>query len=141
MVSYSGKIARLPGILRVFVCRELGVSLIETVVVLAVLGTVAVIFLTGMMISSEAAFITDEQATAENLARSQMEWVQSTGYDAAGYSTAAIPSGKDYIDYSVNVTAQRLHATEDGIQKITVIVSHSGGQVFTLESYKVDREN
>ncbi len=119
--------------------RESGFSLIETVVVLAVLGTVAVIFLTGMMISSKAAFITDEQSTAESLARSQMEWAQSASYNGAGYSTVPIAIGKDYINYSANITTQSLHTPEDGIQKITVIVSHSGGQVFTLEGYKVNR--
>ncbi len=132
---------RLSSIRSVFSC-EAGASFIETLVVLAVLGTVAVVFLNGITISSKAAFITDEQATAESLARSQMEWVQSnlnTPYvdGATVYSAATIPSGKDYISYSANITAGPAHAIEDGIQKITVIVKHSGGQVFTLEGYKV----
>lgn len=130
---------RLFGIHRVSTSRQAGVSLIETVIVLFVLGTIAVIFLTGMMISSRAAFITDEQATAGNLARSQMESVQNASYDATGYSAAPIPSSNDYINYSVNISAQALHTPEDGIQKITVTVKHSGKQVFTLESYKVNR--
>ena len=125
--------------IRNFPSYESGVSLVETVVVLFVLGTIAVIFLTGMMISSKAAFITDEQSTAESLARSQMDWVQSRSYNATGYSAAPIPSSTDYINYSTNITTEPLHASEDGIQKISVTVWHSGAEVFALDSYKVNR--
>jgi len=132
---------RLPSMLKVFYCRESGVSFIETAVVLAVLGTITVIFLTGMMTSSRAAFISDKQATAESLAQSQTEWAQNASYtaNATTYSPAPIPSGKDYINYSANITAQSLNTPDDGIQKITVTVSYSGLQILTLESYKVNR--
>ena len=132
---------RLFSVRSVSTSREAGVSLIETVVVLAVLGTIAVIFLTGMMISSKAAYITDEQATAESLARSQLEWAQNASYvsGATQYSLEPIPSGKDYTNYSANITAQPLHTPDDGIQKLTVTVRHSGKEVITLESYKMNR--
>jgi len=113
----------------------------ETLVALAILGTIAVVFLSGLVTTSKAAFTADEQATAESLAQSQMEWVQnaSYSYNATGYSPASIPSGKDYINYSVNITAEPLHNPDEGIQKITVTVKHSGEQVITLEGYKVER--
>lgn len=132
---------RLFSVLRVLVCRESGVSLIETAVTLAVLGTVVVTFLAGLATTSRAAFITDEQATAESLARSQMEWAQNASYtnSATQYSPTPIPTDTDYSNYSANITAQPLNNPDDGIQKITVIVSHSGEQVITLESYKVNR--
>jgi type II secretory pathway pseudopilin PulG len=131
---------QLARVRRVFDSCESGIGLIETLVVLAVLGTVAVVFLTGMMITSRAAFVTDETATAENLAQSQMEWVQNASYTSnASYSAAPIPGGKDYADYSANITAQPLHTPDDGIQKITVQVSRSSGEVLTLEAYKVNR--
>jgi type II secretory pathway pseudopilin PulG len=124
-----------------FTSRESGVSLIETVVALAVLGAIAVTFLSGVVISSKAVFIIDEQATAESLARSQLEWVKNTtySYDSADYSPVPIPSGKDYVKYSVTIVAEPLHAPDQGIQKITVIVEHSNDQVIILEGYKVDR--
>jgi type II secretory pathway pseudopilin PulG len=117
---------------------EMGIGLLETVIVLAVLGTVAVSFLAGMIISSRATFISDEKATAESLARSQMEWAQSAAYtsNATQYAAAPIPEGKDYTDYSANITAQSLHNPDDDLQKITVTISHSGSTVFTLENYK-----
>ncbi len=127
---------RLFSIPRVFVRRESGTTLLETVVALAVLGIIAVTFLGGLVTTSKAAFTTDERATAESLARSQMEWVQNASYDATQYSPAPIPSGKDYVNYSTNITAEPL---DTGIQKITVTVKHSDKQVFTLEGYKVNR--
>ncbi len=127
--------------LRILTCRESGVTLLETVVALAILGTIAVTFLSGLATTSKAAFIVDERTTAESLARSLMEWVQSANYtdNATQYSPAPIPSGKDYVKYSANITAEPLHDPDEGIQKITVTVNHSGEGVITLEGYKVDR--
>ena len=126
---------------RVFTYRESGVSLLETVVALAILGTIAVTFLSGLVTTSKATFMTDERATAGSLAQSQMEWVKNATYtdDATEYTPASIPSDKDYIKYSANITAQPLHDSDDGIQKITVTVKRSGEEVLKLESYKVDR--
>ncbi len=131
---------RLFSIRRVFTYRESGVTLLETVVALAVLGTIAVIFLGGLVTTSKAVFTTDERATAESLAQSQMEWAQSASYNATGYyPPGPIPSGTDYINYSANITAQPLPGGNVGIQKITVTVNRSGEQVFILESYKAYR--
>ena len=113
----------------------------EALVAVAVLGTIAVTFLSGVVTTSKAAFTADERTTAESLARIQMEWAKSANYtdSTTQYSPAPIPGGKDYINYSANITAEPLHDPDEGIQKITVIVNRSGEQVITLESYKVDR--
>ncbi len=124
---------------RILTCRESGVTLLETVVALAILGTIAVTFLSGLVITTKAAFTTDERATAESLAQSQMEGVKNASYNAAGYSPAPIPTGKDYINYSADITAESLNTPDEGIQKITVTVKRSGEQVFTLEGYKLSR--
>jgi hypothetical protein len=50
----------------------------------------------------------------------------------------ALPAG--YDGYTVNVSAEPVHAIDDGIQKITVTVGHHDKpEVITLEGYKVDR--
>jgi len=120
---------------------ESGISLLETLVALAVLGTIAVTFLNGMVISTKAAFTTDKQATAESLARSQVEWIQDTAYTAntSQYSIASIPEGKDYVYYSANIIVESLNNPDDGIQKITAIVYYQNEEIVKLEGYKVDR--
>ena len=127
--------------LNIFNGRESGVTFLETVVALAILGVIAVTFLNGLTTASKATFIADEQTTAESLAQSQMEWVKNAdySYNATAYSPAPIPVGKDYINYSVIITASPLHDPDDGIQKITVTVKHSDEGVIKLEGYKVDR--
>lgn len=119
---------------------ESGVTFLETLIALAVLGAIAVTFLTGIATSSKAAFIGDQQATAESLAQNQMEWIKNAeyDYDATQYS-APMPNSVDYANFSVEILAEPLHSPDDGIQKITVFVRYSDKGITSLESYKVDR--
>ena len=127
--------------LSTFIHGESGITLLETVIAVAILGTIAVAFLSGVATSSKGVYTADERATAENLARSQMEWAKnaSYSYNATSYSIAPIPTNKDYINYSANITAEPLHESDDGIQNITVTITRSGEAVYRLEGYKVDR--
>jgi type II secretory pathway pseudopilin PulG len=113
----------------------------ETVIALAILGAVSVSFLNGLTTASKSVFITDEHSTAESLAASQMEWVKnaSYSYNATSYSTAPLPDGKDYLQYSTTVFAEPVRTPDDGIQKITVTIQRSGKDILNLEGYKVDR--
>ena len=113
----------------------------ETAIALAILGAVSVSFLNGLTTASKSVLITDEHSTAESLAASQLEWVKnaSYSYNATSYSTAPIPGGKDYLQYSATVFAEPVHSPDDGIQKITVTIQRSGKDIFNLEGYKVDR--
>jgi len=120
---------------------ETGLVLIEALVALAILGIIAVTFLSGLATTSKAAIIADEQATAGNLAQSQMEWAKNADYvyEATEYSPAPVPGGKDYLNYSATITAEPLHNPDDGIQKIVVTVNHSGNEVIKIAGYKVER--
>ncbi len=124
--------------------NEKGFTLIEVIIAVALLGVIAIAFLSALGTASLAIFIADERATAESLARSQMEYVKNQSYDDTNnppqYSLlSGIPGG-----YTVNVTAESLNNPDDGIQKITIVVSHLGKEIIssgnsTLEDYKVDR--
>jgi len=88
--------------------------------------------------ASRAMFIADERATAESIARSQMEYVKNQQYDDSGIydEIADIPAG-----YDIEITTVE---KDDGIQKITITVYHNGEPVltspdYTLEGYKVER--
>jgi prepilin-type N-terminal cleavage/methylation domain-containing protein len=132
---------RLFSVFRVFSCRESGQTLLEMLVALAILSIISVAFLSGVATSSKGVYIADEQATAESLARSQMEWAKkaSYSYNGTSYSVAPIPASQDYINYSANITAEPLHNPDDGIQKITVTITRSDKEIFELEDYKVNR--
>ncbi|MDP3878929.1 MAG: type II secretion system protein [Dehalococcoidales bacterium] len=120
---------------------EAGMVLVETIIALAILGATAVIFLGGLLTTSRAAYIADERGTAMSLSQQQMEWVKAADYtdNATQYSAAPLPDGKDYLGYSITITAEPLRTPDDGIQRITIKVNRSGGSGFILESYKVDR--
>ena len=124
----------------VFAHNESGVTFIETLIALAVLGLVAVAFLGGMTTATKATIIADEQATAESLIRSELEYVRNCAYQ---YGVSEYPVDPLLtIPESWVVTppvVEPLHATDDGIQKVTAKVEHSGEVVLVVEDYKVDR--
>ena len=120
---------------------EKGTALLETMVALALLGIIAVAFLSGLATSSRATVIANDQVTAVSLVRPQIEWVKRTDYvyEATTYSAAPIPSGEDYTGYSVQIDSDPLDTPDDGIQKITVTIKHWGEDVLQSDVYKVDR--
>ena len=149
--------------------NEKGFSLIEVVIALLLLGIIGVALLSGLATASMALVIADERATAESLARSQMEYVKSSGYDPYG-GPAALPSytkdgeeSSTHPDYFIWIdafpidpdTGELLIDPDTGdflidpdtgdpyddqdIQKIIIIIKHNGKEIITLEDYKVDR--
>ena len=124
--------------------NERGVGLIEVLVALAILGVIAVAFLTGLATTAKAVLIADVRTTAESLARTQMEDVKDQPYDDTlpiEYTELSdIPA-----DFDIDITAERMDPEEDGtgnddgIQKITVTVEFQGEVKTTLVDYKVDR--
>jgi len=131
---------------RVLVSGEGGVTLLETILALAIVGIVTVGFFSGMSISSKSTFIADQRNTGQSLAQSQVEYVQQSAYidhsdvGYQDYESIGAPGG-----YSVDISAtpvdpgtgQALPAGQDfGLQKITVTVSHGTEPVITIETYK-----
>ena len=124
---------------------EKGFSLIEVVIAIGLLGIIAAGFLGALGTASKVLFIADERATAESLARSQMEYIKSQPY--VDIYTASIPPDYVTAGYSANISAQRwdainhtVSANETGIQKITLTVGHNiKPVVITLVDYKARR--
>ena len=126
--------------------QEKGFSLIEVAIAIALLGIVAIAFLGGLSTASRAIFIADERATAESLARTQMEYVKSQDYDSDNNPPqyALIPDIP--VGYQIDVIPVRLDpkgdgfAEDDGIQKITVVVEHlEKPEVIKLVGYRSER--
>jgi len=145
-----------------------GISAVEVIIALAILGIVAVAFLGGLASVLNATCIADEHSTAQSLAQSQMEYVKSRGYSTVPWSYTVSSSDRsssdppswwdadnppflssDYGGYSVVVKAENFDTDDDdiievpgddeGIRKITATVRHNGKEVFTLEDYKVNQ--
>jgi prepilin-type N-terminal cleavage/methylation domain-containing protein len=145
---------------------EKGFSLIEVTMAIAVLGIVAVAYLGALATGSKAIMIADERATAESLARTQIEYVRSQGYSSADWNYTVTstqlsstdeptadwwdddpPSllSDDYDNYTVIVnTVPLIGAIDNGIQVITVTIQHTVSgeppkQICTLEGYRAQR--
>jgi prepilin-type N-terminal cleavage/methylation domain-containing protein len=131
-----------------------GLSLLEVVLALAILGIVGVGVLSAMGGASKATFTADERATAESLARSQMEWIKKQPYDILdtpddgdGIGTyellapADIPVGFTIgpVDPDGLIAAGNVAGNKAGLQKIAFTVTHNGRDILTLEGYKGDR--
>jgi prepilin-type N-terminal cleavage/methylation domain-containing protein len=130
---------------------EKGFNLMEVALAMVLMGGLAVLYLGYLATGSRAIFIADERATAESLARTQMEYVRQQDYDAdldhdpPIYDT--IPNIPDGFEISVN--AERLNPkddgedNDDGIQSITVVVSHivegEPKEIYALEGYRARR--
>jgi len=142
------------------VSSQKGTTLIEVLIAIALLGLIAVPFLTALSTSSRGVIIADERTTAESLVRSEMEYVKNSPYNSTGFSydvstTPDEPPPWDsshalddrYAGYSVNVTGvpinpdtgEALSSGDKNIQNITVRVYHWGEDepVLTTSTYKI----
>jgi type II secretory pathway pseudopilin PulG len=111
---------------------EKGISLLETILALAILGIISASFLGGTAATSTARVTADERASGKILAESLMEGIKKDAY-ATSYNIT-VPS--DFAGYTANVSVDENY----NIQDITVYVQRRGREVFSLESYKVNRE-
>ena len=85
---------------------EGGVTLIETLIALAILGAIVAAIGSGLATTSKTVFIADRRSTIESLAISQMEHSKNSAYinfsdpGHGDYELISTPSG-----YSVEITA------------------------------------
>ena len=119
-----------------------GVSLIEVVVAVAILGLISTAYLSALVSSSKTQNVDQTLASAMHLAESQMEYVMNQPYAVSYASDAAISS--NYPGYSVAISATNVTSRDASLQKICVTVSHgvrpiimSAADDCTLASYKV----
>jgi type II secretory pathway pseudopilin PulG len=121
-----------------------GFSMLEVVIAICLLGIIAVSVLSALSTASVALIIADRRATAESLARTQMEDVKdnsSNPYekeseDPQSYEQDHVES-TDHPGYFISVSAEPLHDPDDGIQKITVTVTYN---IVGAENKEVERQ-
>ena len=130
-----------------FARDERGISLPEELVSIAVLALSVGLVVVGIYTASVGTKVRHARVNASTLARSQMELVLDGSYKpdptAVPYPTVAPVSG-----YTVNVGVEYWTAPSgpfvstvrnDGLQRVTVTVSDSAGQILALEGYVVNR--
>jgi prepilin-type N-terminal cleavage/methylation domain-containing protein len=110
-----------------------GISLIETMAAVAILGIISVAFLSALATTSTARATDDERTSAKILAETIIENIRTEDY-ATDYTPSVPPEFPGYTADVITTTERN-----GNIQKISVTVSHQGREVLTLESYKVDR--
>jgi prepilin-type N-terminal cleavage/methylation domain-containing protein len=156
----------LPKVAKALRGSSKGLTLIEVLIALTIFSIIAVAFLSGLATSYHALIIADERTTAESLTRSELEYIKSTPYSnlnlTDGFSyQIPVPPGppppwdpdhnldSQFANYSVNVTGVPIDPDtheplgpgelDQGLQQITVKVSHGAKLVLTTVDYKVKR--
>jgi prepilin-type N-terminal cleavage/methylation domain-containing protein len=127
MFNLSLNIRRISG-------DERGVSLIETLIAIALLGIIGGSLMSGMMGIYKATPIASEQDIGKRLAQSQLESILEMPY-AISYSPAPIPA--IYPEYTADIATDPFR--DSSIEKITVTILHQDKEVATLEAYKINR--
>lgn len=107
-------------------------TLLETVLALAILGVISASFLSGLASTSAARATADERASGKILAETIMEDIKNQPYES--YYTPAIPA--EFPGYTANVTVEE----NNYIQSINITIQHRDHNVLQLQSYKVNRE-
>ena len=133
--------------------NEAGVTLIEVLVALAILGIVGVGFLSGTSTTFRATMVSQERVVAENLAKSQLEHIETQDYIPKAdydpgdpdmrYELIDIPAnliGKGY-DVEINTPQLIISPGETGfeLQSLTVVIKRDGEEILTISGYKVGK--
>jgi prepilin-type N-terminal cleavage/methylation domain-containing protein len=110
-----------------------GFTLIEVVLAIAFVGIITIAFLSALSTASTVLIITDDRATAESLARSQMEDIKSQP-DLPGLGDLPLPPQYEEAGYSAVLEADSLRA---GLQKITIRIYRHDEELVALVGYKL----
>lgn len=115
---------------------EKGLSLVESIVAMAIVGVVVVAFAVAMSSGVIAVRENDQEVAVQSLARTQLEYIK--GYPYVPEATT-YPSVNTTDNYSISVAVTAVPDTDANIQKVTANISRDGHLLLTVEDYKVNR--
>lgn len=130
-----------------FLNDEAGTTLVEELVTVAIIGIGIVVLVAMITTGVIGVRQVDNKVLAESLARSQLEIIKDSAYQADPVSVP-YPAVAPIPNYSVAIGIEYWNASSstfvsalrnDGLQKITVTVSSSGTPLVQTADYKVDR--
>jgi len=110
-----------------------GYMLIEVLVAVAIVGVVAVAFLSALTSGYLALVLADENTVAESLTRTEFERIRQATYPVSGHGPEEALPG-----YWITAIVSDVDETDSPIQLVTVEVSHDGELLLTTATYKVD---
>jgi type II secretory pathway pseudopilin PulG len=116
---------------------ETGLTLVESLITIAVIGVALVAFVVAMSTGALAVSESDQEVTAQSLARTQMEYIKGCPYDPVATTYPTINTTDNY-SISVAVTSVP-DADDDNIQKVTATISRDAKTLLIIEDYKVKR--
>jgi prepilin-type N-terminal cleavage/methylation domain-containing protein len=143
--------------------RSRGFTLIEVLIALALFAIIAIVFAGGLSTASRAVITAGVRTRAESLARTQMESIKNERYSTpptggvGNYTKIDLPPGSGYSICSFNRTSPPANcgslvlgvpwdsatnttaSTDNGLQKITLVIKYGDREVTRLEGYKLDR--
>ncbi len=123
-----------------------GTTLIETIVALSILAAVSLASLMGLNTLYNALTISERRATAESLAKSQLEDVKRQPYIEDGCPSpqyqlldpSQIPTGYGVTISTTCIDGNGNEASQDkGLQKVTVSVRYQDRDILQVSGYKV----
>ena len=126
---------------------ERGATIVEELVSIAIIGMGIVILVAMIMTGAVGVHQIDDAVRSDSLARSQLELIKDATYEADPI-TSPYPSVTGIPGYVVAVTIEYWNASSgsfqsglrnDGLQRITVVVSSDGSPLNSLSGYKVNR--
>lgn len=127
-----------------------GLTLIETVIALAIMGAIAVAIFLALNVSLKTTASVDQHTTAESLTRTALELIKQCAYDEDYPETSyqdAVDDGMEPFPNGYDVEVKDVRPIDDGIQEVMVEVYYDedGSGVFdddevvlTTTSYKAD---
>ena len=115
---------------------ERGLTLVESLVTIAIVGVALVAFAVALSTGALAVRESDQEVTAQSLARTQLEYIKGYSYDPGA---TTYPTVNTTGDYSISVAVVPVPGTDANIQKVTANISRDGQVLLTVENYKVNR--
>ena len=122
--------------IKVWLQDESGLGLVETLAAVTILGAAVVAFIIALSTGSLSVRESSQEAVAQSLVRSQLEYIKNYTYNPAATTYPEIDAEEGY-DISVEVSS--IPDTNTDIQKITVTISRDGEEILMVEDYKVNR--
>ncbi|MFC1994113.1 hypothetical protein ACFLVI_02500 [Chloroflexota bacterium] len=120
--------------------RQGGVTLLETVVGVGILGLIGVAFMLALSVGQDSSRLLQQQVTGENLVRAQLEDIRNQPYAASYNVSVTLPEGYTIaIDTDDNWCAPEPCVADGNIQKNTVTVYRDGKTLVKIEDLKTNR--